>query len=252
MGFFQGFRYNWRGLQMGLRTPKLLFMGLVRFVAVAAVTVVCAGLILAYHEQILALLWTKPESAWIVWLWHLVSWMVSLLLIVISTAVSYIITQILFSVFIMDLMSRFTEQRITGKVEEPASLPLFTQLLFLVKQETPRAIIPIAISLFIMLAGWLTPLGPVVTVVSSLAAVIFLAWDNTDLVPARRMLPFKARFAYLLKYIGFHAGFGLWFLIPVMNLLFLSFAPVGATLFHVDSGAHPVPGEPEGHPPVKH
>ena len=65
MGFFKGLTYNWRGLQMGLRTPKLLFLGLVRFAAVAIVTVVCAGLILAYHEQILAMLWVKPESAWV-------------------------------------------------------------------------------------------------------------------------------------------------------------------------------------------
>ena len=235
MGLFKGLMYNWRGLQMGLRTPKLLFMGLVRFVAVAIVTVVCASLILTYHEQILELLWAKPQSQWVVWLWHLVSWVVSLLLIGISTIVSYIITQILFGVFIMDLMSRFTENRLTGKVEEPAALPLFTQLVFLVKQEPPRAIIPVVISLFIMMIGWLTPLGPVVTVVSSLLAVIFLAWDNTDLVPARRMVPFKVRFSYLVKQIGFHAGFGLWFLIPIINLLFLSFAPVGATMFHVDS-----------------
>ncbi len=244
MGFFKGLRYNWRGPQLGLRTPKLLFMGLIRFAAVAIVTVVCAGLILAYHEQILAMLWAKPESAWVVWLWHLVSWMVSLLLIGISTVVSYIITQILFSVFIMDLMSRFTERRLTGKVIEPADLPLLTQLFFLVKQETPRAIIPLLVTMFIMLVGWLTPLGPVVAVVSSLAAAIFLAWDNTDLVPARRMLPFKDRFAYLVKHIGFHTGFGIWFLIPIMNMLFLSFAPVGATLFHVDADAGPeVPGQ---------
>jgi CysZ protein len=233
MGFLKGLKYNWRGLQMGLRTPKLLFMGLVRFAAVTIVAVVCAGLILAYHQQILAMLWAKPESMWLVWLWHLVSWMVSLLLIGVSTVVAYIITQIFFSVFIMDRMSRFTERRLTGRVEEPEALSLLTQLAFLVKQETPRAIIPLAISMLIMLAGWLTPLGPVVTVISSLAAAIFLAWDNTDLVPARRMLPFRARFAYLTKNIGFHTGFGLWFLIPVINILFLSFAPVGATLFHV-------------------
>ena len=235
MGFFKGLMYNWRGLQMGLRTPKLLFMGLVRFVAVAIVTAACASLIMVYHEQILELLWAKPQSQWVVWLWHLVSWIVSLLLISISTVVSYMITQILFSVFIMDLMSRYTENRLTGKVEEPVALPLFTQFVFLVKQETPRAIIPVVISLFIMLIGWLTPLGPVVAVVSALLAAVFLAWDNTDLVPARRMVPFKIRFSSLVKHIGFHAGFGLWFLIPIMNLLFLSFAPVGATMFHMDS-----------------
>ena len=245
MEFFKGLAYNWRGLQMGLRTPKLLFMGLLRFAAVTVVTVVCAGLILAYHQQILEMLWTKPESAWVVWLWHLVSWLVSLLLIGVSTVAAYLITQILFSVFIMDLMSRFTERQMTGSVAEPVSLPLFTQLVFLVKQETPRAIIPIVISMLIMLIGWVTPLGPIITVISSLAAAIFLAWDNTDLVPARRMMPFNDRFAYLTRHLGFHTGFGLWFLIPIINMLFLSFAPVGATLFHVDTSEGSVnPGQP--------
>jgi CysZ protein len=71
-------------------------------------------------------------------------------------------------------------------------------------------------------------------VLSAAAAVIFLAWDNTDLIPARRMVPFAQRFALLRRSLTFHLGFGLWFLIPVVNILFLSFAPVGATLYWVE------------------
>jgi CysZ protein len=84
------------------------------------------------------------------------------------------------------------------------------------------------------MAGWLTPLGPVVTVVSSVIAVIFLAWDNTDLIPARRLVPFGERFRILRRTLPFHLGFGLLFLIPFLNILFLSFAPVGATLYFFD------------------
>jgi CysZ protein len=82
--------------------------------------------------------------------------------------------------------------------------------------------------------GWLTPLGPIVTILSSMAAAIFLAWDNTDLIPARRMAPFKERFRLLMSTLPFHLGFGLLFLIPLLNILFLSFAPVGATLYYID------------------
>ena len=85
-----------------------------------------------------------------------------------------------------------------------------------------------------MVIGWLTPLGPVITIFSSAVAVIFLAWDNTDLTPARQLAPFKARFRSLMQSLLFHLGFGLLFLIPVLNILFLSFAPVGATLYHID------------------
>jgi CysZ protein len=62
-----------------------------------------------------------------------------------------------------------------------------------------------------------------------------MAWDSTDLVFARRMEPFRLRLGRLSGNIGFHLGFGLWFLIPGLNLLFLSFAPVGGTLFALEA-----------------
>ncbi|MBU0987766.1 MAG: hypothetical protein KKH68_11000, partial [Proteobacteria bacterium] len=105
---------------------------------------------------------------------------------------------------------------------------------YLLRQEIPRAFIPILIALALMILGWLTPLAPVLTVVSALVTVIFLAWDNTDLIPARRLEPFGSRFKFLFKNLYFHLGFGLWFLIPVLNIIFLSFAPVGATLYYIE------------------
>jgi CysZ protein len=132
------------------------------------------------------------------------------------------------------MMSRITERMVSGEEKEPEKMAFFSQLFFLIKQETPRAIVPVVLSLLILVLGWLTPLGPVVTIFSSLLAVIFLAWDNTDLVPARRRYPFKARFKLLLKSLPFHIGFGLLFLIPVLSLFFLSFAPVGATLYYTE------------------
>jgi CysZ protein len=95
-------------------------------------------------------------------------------------------------------------------------------------------VIPVLIALILMILGWLTPLAPVLTIISSLAAAIFLAWDNTDLIPARRIEPFGSRFKFLLKNLSFHLGFGLWFLIPGLNIIFLSFAPVGATLYYIE------------------
>ena len=109
------------------------------------------------------------------------------------------------------------------------------------KQEIPRTTIPVLLAIVLMLLGWLTPVGPFIAIFSSGVAAIFLAWDNTDLIPARRMDPFSRRFRFLLKTLPFHLGFGIPFLIPGLNLLLLSFAPVGATLYHLekDKGALP-------------
>jgi CysZ protein len=234
MNFLSGIAYNYKGLKFGLKTPKLLFLGLVRFIAIVLITVVSASLILKYHSEILGLLWSKPESNWIVWLWYIVSWLLTLLLTGISAVVAFLVAQVLFSVLIMDAMSRITEQKVSGREKEVERMSWFKYFFYLLSQEIPRTFIPVIIALMLMVVGWLTPLSPVLTVISALTAGIFLAWDNTDLIPARRYESFGDRFKFLLKHLGFHLGFGLWFLIPILNIVFLSYAPVGATLFYVE------------------
>ena len=234
MGLFNGIKYNLRGLRLGLKTPKLLILGIIRFMVVVIFTILSASLILAYHQEILTLMWNKPESQWFIWLWYLLSWFLSAILVGFAIVLSYLVSQIFFSVFIMDLMSRITEKTVTGSIREPNKIPWWQQFLFLIKQEIPRTTVPVLLSILLIGLGWLTPLGPLVTVLSSALTVIFLAWDNTDLIPARRMAPFRERFRLLMETLPFHLGFGLLFLIPFFNILFLSFAPVGATLYYID------------------
>jgi CysZ protein len=209
-------------------------LGLIRFAAVVVITILAASLILAYHEKILHLIWAKPASQWILWLWFVLSWLVSLFLVGLSAILSYLVSQIFFSVFIMDYMSRVTERMTVGAEQEPEKVPVLRQLSYLVKQEIPRTILPVLVVLLLMVLGWLTPLGPVLAILSSVIVAIFLAWDNSDLVPARRLYSFKQRLKLLLKSLTFHLGFGLLFLIPLLNILFLSFAPVGATLYFIE------------------
>ena len=234
MDLLRGITYNLRGLKLGLRTPRLLILGLTRFLIVGLVTIILAYIILVYHQEIMDLIWSRPESRWILWLWYLVSWLLTLILIGISSVISYLLSQILFAVVIMDIMSRITEAIISNHVLEPEKKPFFSLLLFLIKQEIPRAVIPLIVITLLTLLSWFTPIGPVLTVISSLVAVIFLSWDNIDLVPARRLYTFNERFGFLLKSLSFHLGFGLLFLVPVFNILVLSFAPIGATLFFIE------------------
>jgi len=219
---------------MGIKTGKLLFWGLLRFTVIVIMTLIFASLVLMFHQDILKLIWDRPESQWIIWLWYLLSWILSLLLIGIAVILSFIISQILFSVLVMDHMSRTTELMITGMVKEAKKDSSFKQFSHLLKQEIPRTILPVALSILLMILGLLVPFGSILMILSSGIAIIFLAWDNTDLIPARRLVPFKTRFRFLLKTIPFHIGFGFPFLLPGLNILFLSFAPVGATLFYLE------------------
>lgn len=232
--FFKGITYNLRGMKLAVRTPKLLLLGFIRFAFVILLTSLTAGLVLYYHQDILNLIWMKPGSAWLVWLWHAVSWLLSILLAGICVILSYLASQLLFAVIIMDAMSRITEQLANGRLKEEAQAPLWRQFFFLIRQEIPRATIPVLITLMLMVLSWLTPLGPLLTILASSVAVIFLSWDNTDLVPARRLVPFSNRLKFLLQNLPFHLGFGVLFLVPGLNILLLSFAPVGATLFYIE------------------
>jgi CysZ protein len=233
MDFIRGIKYNLQGLALAFKTPRLLFLGLLRFAVVLLIVIFSAGLVLNYHQDLLNLIWSRPESAWLIWLWVAVGWLVALLLMGLTVILSYLLSQILFSVLIMDRMSRITEKLVTGTEKSPEGVSLFQQFFFLIKQEIPRAIIPIVITLVFMLLGWLTPFGPVTTLLASGAAIVFLAWDATDLTPARRLRPFSERFRFLMKTLPFHLGFGLLFLVPLINILFLSFSPVGATLYYI-------------------
>lgn len=234
MQLIDGIRYNLRGLKIGLKTPKLLILGLLRFFVVVILAIGLTCIILLYQQDIISAIWTKPGSLWVVWLWYLVSWLITAILIILSTVISYLLSQIIFAVVIMDRMSRITEGIKRGSITEQDNLSYFKQLAFLIKQEIPRTIIPVMILLVLSVVGWLTPLGPVLTIITSIIAAAFLSWDNTDLVPARRFVKFNERFGFLFKNFSFHVGFGLLFLIPVFNILSLSFAPVGATLYYLD------------------
>ncbi len=234
MSLIQGIKYNIKGLLFALKSPKLLMLGLLRFSIVLLLTLGFIGMVIFWHDDILNLIWKMPEKGMLVYLWTLVSWMVLLGLGVISMLIAYLVSQLLFCVFIMDYMSRITENMVLNNKVDTDPESYMTLFVYLIKQEIPRAIIPIVISFIILALSLFTPLSPVIVVVSSIAAAVFLAWDNTDLIPARRMISFKERFDFLKRNIFFHIGFGLLFLIPWANILFLSFAPVGATLYFID------------------
>ncbi|MCF8052900.1 MAG: EI24 domain-containing protein [Desulfobacterales bacterium] len=234
MGFFKGLSYNLKGLRFGLNHPRLMLLGLIRFAVILSVTVLCAILVVVYYREIAGAIWAQPQIAWLSWLWHLFSWIVALMLFGGAALAGFLISQILFAVVIMDLMSRKTEQLISGSEQDPPSMPAIPYFFFLLRQEIPRAVLPVLFALVLMGLGLMTPFSPVTSVISPLAAVVFLAWDNTDLLPARRMESFSKRFRFLLRTLPLHLGFGLWFLIPLLNVLFLSFAPVGATMVHLE------------------
>ena len=68
MSLIKGISYNFRGLGMGVKTPKLLLLGIIRIVVVILLTIVAAMLIYYFLQSNINDIWQKPESNWIIWL----------------------------------------------------------------------------------------------------------------------------------------------------------------------------------------
>ena len=65
---------------LGLKTPQLLILGITRLVIILIFSLIAIGIVLSKYQEITNLIWTQPESNWIVWLWHITSWLLALLL----------------------------------------------------------------------------------------------------------------------------------------------------------------------------
>ncbi len=140
---------------LSLRHPRLLWLGLLRFAVILVLTVLFSGLILLNHDAIMSRLWQMPASGFPVYLWHLASWLLSLLLAAFSVVIAYLTAQVCFNVFIMDYMSRITEKIVLGKEMSVSDRGWFKTAGYLIVQEIPRAVIPMIITLVVMTAGFL-------------------------------------------------------------------------------------------------
>jgi len=96
MNIYYGLKYNIKGLILAFKTPKLLMLGILRFVIVLFFTFLLSGLVLFWHEEILTMIWTMPESNWLIYVWKAVSWLLSLILAGVAMVLAYLIAQLLF------------------------------------------------------------------------------------------------------------------------------------------------------------
>ena len=53
MELIDGIRYNYKGLKLGLKTPALLALGLLRFIVIFVLSIAATWLVLANYQEIL-------------------------------------------------------------------------------------------------------------------------------------------------------------------------------------------------------
>lgn len=231
MHLLDGLICHWEALKLLKKRKTLIFWGGVRFIIILVLFVVFSLIAFAYNDPLLEYIWERPESIIMLVIWKITLILFTAVLLFIAAIFSYIISQILFGVLIADYMSYVTEYELTTKVSNGAPLFSFNYLFFLIRQEIPRGFLPLIISSGLMILGWLLPLGFAWVFISSLVSGALVAWDYTDLVPARMLMPFGERFSLFKKTFLGHVIFGLPFLVPFLNVIFFSIGPVAGTIF---------------------
>ncbi len=240
---FRGFAYPWRGLGFVYgKHPSLIrytvFQVLLTVAVFAAVIVGWS----ASYDSIAGLLWSRPESAWLVWLWYLYRIVAALALAVVGYFVFIVLVGIVCAPFNSKL-SQKVETLLTGRL--PPSTGFADEVREAIRDirvALGKVFFYAMVMLPVFLIGLLVPgLGQILLVVFGwLFTALYLSLDYLDWPLSRRRIGFGDRLSYLKRHrwpmLGFGAAAFLLLWIPVLSFFLVPAAVAGGTLLFVDLG----------------
>lgn len=245
-GFWYGFAQPFRGA----RFIYLEHPGLVRFWIWPLVITLCvvAAVILSivlWHDDLLALMWARPEGQgfWVGVqrvLRPIVQVLLFVMLLVAGLFAVYALSSPMAAPF-NDMLSEEVE-RITRDSEPPrfSWRRLVRDLLLTLRLEAGKAAAYVLVMVPAFLLSLLFPVvGQIIyTIFGTLFTMIFFALDYTDWPLARRGLGVGRRVrilrAHSMRMAGLGTGVWLFLLIPFVGLLFMPAAVAGGTLLVLD------------------
>jgi CysZ protein len=179
-----------------------------------------------YDESILSfILFDRPES-WILlpfyWLAFGFLWLGSFVLVLVA---ALLFMNIIASP-IYEIVSVAVERDLLGKEQVPSLS--FTENLKIILVECKKVMFILALSLVLLFI-------PMVNIVSTLITGFLVGWDFFDYPLARRDFSFQGR----LKIVGQDffkvLGFGIWLVIPFLQIVVLPLSVAGGTILSVEA-----------------
>lgn len=222
--FFAGLRSFPRGVRWLVDHPFWCFVLLIPVIVSCMLLFLGLGLFMTYADEVHAwILFTKPDSM----LLQPLYWVAKLFLYIIVIIVGLLAFMLSINILaapIYEFLSVAVEKDLLGvdKVEE---IGLWASLL-LVKEELKKAIFIAAVTFGLLLI-------PGVNLLSPFLAAFFIGWDFYDYPLARRGWSFKRRLGFVFSHFWSVMGFGLWLVIPGLQLLFMPLAVTGGTMLAI-------------------
>jgi CysZ protein len=171
---------------------------------------------------------------WIYWAYaHLVKVLLYVVVLVVMFYTFIVVANILASPVYDHLVSRY--QRIYQPDAGPAqAISPVKGTLWVIKEEIKKAGLMLVVPLLLLMVPVIGPL------LGFVVAALFIAWDYVDFSMSKDYPFLRDRIKALWRHKAFLLGFGCPLLVPVLGLVILPFAILGATRLYFDR-IRPVP-----------
>jgi CysZ protein len=177
-----------------------------------------------YNSEIMGyILFAEPE-AWYLWpLWGICWLLLNLALYLLFFLTSMLLVNIIYSP-VYELVSLAVERDVMG--QDPPSLNILGNVKVMV--------VEIKKVLFILIINVILLFIPIVNVLSILIQAFLVGWDFYDYPMARRGWTFAQRLQVAMGDFWAIMGFGLWLVIPFVQILLMPMACAGGTLLGIE------------------
>ena len=183
------------------------------------------SLFVYYGDQLFSwVMFSKPQAWWWLPVYYFVKILLYLAVFMICLLSSLLIVNIISSP-IYEIVSVAVEREIMGsKVVEIGIL----ESIGLIGEEIKKVLFILGVSILLLFI-------PGINVISFIITAFLVGWNFYDYPLARRGWSFKERFSFVMKDCWAVMGFGLWLLIPLLQVVLFPLAVVGGTMLSLDS-----------------
>ena len=222
----RGLKTYLAGVRWLKANPRYLLMLLVPAILGVVFLSFGVGWFAANDERILSwVLFTKPEDSWLMLIvYYLCKVLLYLATIIFVFVASFLFMNVIASP-IYEWISIAIEREMTGADIPNQSLK---ESLYVMLVELKKVALIIGISLVLLLI-------PGLNLLSTLVAAFLIGWDFFDYPLARRGWSLRRRLSFVSKEFFAVFGFGLWLVIPIVQIVLVPLAVAGGTMLNLEA-----------------
>lgn len=225
-GLYRGFKGFPAGVAWLFSHKKYLMLLLLPFIIGFIAIIFGWRYFFANQEYIMdtALFWFSEPSWYLMPIYWICWGLIYLGILILSIVLAFLVVNVL-SAPIYEMISVAVEKDLSGgRVEEVS----FWKSLLLIKEEIKKV-------LFICIVSILLLFIPGINVISLFVSAFLIGWDFYDYPMARRGFVFQDRLGYVKKDFWAIMTFGLWLMIPFVQIVLIPLAVAGGTMLSLDT-----------------